>query len=325
MKKPSEDKIDSVLNNWGTKEEANFVAKWFATDEGQLYLGKRMDSEYSERKIKDVSSCSMTGKSIDTIFRNSQRKKRYLTVFRVAAVLIPFFILSGAIYLLNTNIDLLGTSNLKTVTTRKKEKMHMVFQDGTEVFLAPETTLKFPEKFGLTKRNIALNGEAFFKVAKNTYRPFIVDMKGSNIEVLGTSFLVKSYNDDDDIDILLEEGSVNFSTGTNSSLLKAGQKLKYSKKTGVLTVKENEDSGNYKNWRNNIIVFNNNKLAVVLKTLNRWYGKNFVIKDKEITKFTYTTTFYDAPLDAILQEIEEVSPIQFSSKNDSIFVSGVGK
>ncbi len=108
-------------------------------------------------------------------------------------------------------------------------------------------------------------------------------MKGSNIEVLGTSFLVKSYNDDDDIDILLEEGSVNFSTGTNSSLLKAGQKLKYSKKTGVLTVKENEDSGNYKNWRNNIIVFNNNKLAVVLKTLNRWYGKNFVIKDKEIT------------------------------------------
>ncbi len=110
-----------VLNNWGTKEEANFVAKWFATDEGQLYLGKRMDSEYSERKIKDVSSCSMTGKSIDTIFRNSQRKKRYLTVFRVAAVLIPFFILSGAIYLLNTNIDLLGTSNLKTVTTRKKE------------------------------------------------------------------------------------------------------------------------------------------------------------------------------------------------------------
>ncbi len=319
MEKPREDKIGRVLNNVGAKDEAVLVAKWFATEEGQEFLESHMDKEYAEQN-KEVFL--EKEKLFSRDLWDKKRKNHFSFAFRLVAVLVPFFILMLSFWLLNANIDLLGNADMKVITTQKKESRHLVFQDGTEVFLLPETTLTFPEKFGIRRRNVSLNGEAFFRVAKNPCRPFIVNMKKTSIEVLGTSFLVKSYDGDSNINILLEEGSIDFKIGEDKHhILEAGQELEYSKVTDKIAVIERKSDENYNKWKFNSIVFNNSELRVVLKTLYRWYDKRFVIEDKEVEKYSYTTTFHKTSLSDVLKELEEVSPIKFSYRSDTIFVS----
>lgn len=317
MEKPSKDIIDRVINNKGTHEEAISTVKWFATTEGSSYLEERMDNEYLEEKNRGLEK-----QLYNSIQSRIRKKEKYSTLFKVAAVLIPLIFSLVFVWHITSKINLLGDAPVETIVTRTKEKTHLVFQDGTEVFISPETTLDFPKKFGLSERKISLNGEAYFKVAKNSNRPFIIEMKGTSIKVLGTSFFVKSYDKDEEIDIILEEGSIDFRIGDDrNNVLIAGQQLKYNKVNNELVVKETNNVDNYNNWKNNTIIFNNDGLKNVLKTLSRWYDKKFVIEDKSIIKFTYTTTFYDASLTDILEEMEEVSPIKFSIKGDTIFVS----
>lgn len=81
-----------------------------------------------------------------------------------------------------------------------------MFQNGTHVYLNPETTITFPKKFGFSKRKITLNGKVYFDVAKNANRPFVVNLGNTSINVLGTSSKVKSYTYEPDIEVILDNG-----------------------------------------------------------------------------------------------------------------------
>lgn len=197
MNTPTEKQIQEVLAGTSTPEVARIVAAWFATDEGAAYLAKSMDRDavqikqgFEELYVNhEIPSEEMFAR----IRRNIRQKRIRRITFRVAAVLIPFVLLIGLFVQVNTRVDLLGDSGYEEIYVPKGERLQMMFQDGTRAYINSDSRLKYPKKFALSSREVYLEGEAYFVVSKNSHRPFIVNLNGPAVHVLGTSFDVQAY------------------------------------------------------------------------------------------------------------------------------------
>lgn len=322
MEKPANSIISKVLDNLGTKQEARVVAEWFATEEGCAYLQKRMDKEYQNYYKGEKLTFPLEDSLFQSIEQKIGRRKQHYILLKIAAVLIPILLFSLAAWYINAKINPFGNTTLTTVTTENGERSHLIFQDGTHVYLNPKTTLKFPQQFALSKRVVNLNGEAYFDVAPNRSRPFIIEMKNTSIAVLGTAFNVYSYAEDDEIKITLDKGSIAFKTPNNKGCkLEAGQELYYDKTNKKIMVANMLNQSIREQGKDALIVLKNSSLENVVKVLHRWYNKSFVIKDSLAMQYTYTTSFRNASLPKILEELEKLTPVQFSMQNDTIFIT----
>lgn len=146
----------------------------------------------------------------------------------------------------------------------------VVLSDGTEISLNSGTILEFPFRFNENAREVSLNGEAFFKVAKNPKLPFIVHAPNSAVQVLGTSFNVNSY-DSGVVKVALVEGSVMFRSAGNQAMLQPGKQAVASKSKGGIKVSD-FDKDIILSWRNGKYIFQNASLEEIAKVLTRWYG-----------------------------------------------------
>lgn len=322
MIKPSNHIIKNVLNNKATKQEAEIVAKWFATEEGQEYLKGIMDKEHYHT-VNDNNDAEFNQNEIlHKINTSISNRKKRLTILKIAVVFIPILIASTVLWYINSKVDLFSTAENKAITTHKGEKNQIIFQDGTQVYINPETTVIFPEKFGFNQRTITLNGEAYFNVAKNQSRPFIIKTEKSSVKVLGTSFLITSYKNDKTLTIILDEGKIAFTDKNNNKKeLKTGEKLKYNKKTGKIIISKKHELHTYHKNNDKFIAFDNDSLKTVIQTLNRWYNVPFVVKDTTAYKYSFTTSFKNNSLEEVITELQKLSPLVFTiTEDDKVMV-----
>lgn len=316
MNKPTEEQIQDVLAGTATPEEARMVAKWFATDEGTAYLSQSMDRDAEQIKpgfeelfvSREIPSEEMFAR----IFRNIRRKRIRRMMFRVAAVLVPFVVLAGLFVQVNTRVDLFGDSGYEEIYVPKGERLQMMFQDGTRAYINSDSRLKYPRKFAWSGREVYLEGEAYFVVAKNARRPFIVNLDGPAVHVLGTSFDVKAYPENNEITVCLDEGHVNLTLPSDKKYpLKPGEKLVYNREDDRCTVTRNVDTQFSSLWKKNVIAFKDTPLDEVVKVLNRWYDVDFEIKDETARNVYFTLTSEHTLLEKVLQDLEKISPLRF--------------
>jgi ferric-dicitrate binding protein FerR (iron transport regulator) len=189
-----------------------------------------------------------------------------------------------------------------------------VLPDGTKVWLNAKSSIKYQLPFVQHERNIKLSGEAFFEVTKNQKSPFIIESQNSFVKVLGTKFNVRSYPEDEEIAVALEEGSVDF-TATNSenktiqSVLKPNEYLVYTKADKSLSV-TSENIGKFISWRQNRMVLDETPIRDVAVLLSRWYGVQVEVVDQEILNYKFTTTFENESLSQVLELLEISSPVR---------------
>jgi len=189
-----------------------------------------------------------------------------------------------------------------------------VLPDGTKVWLNAKSSIKYQLPFVQNERNIKLSGEAFFEVTKNQESPFIIESQNSFVKVLGTKFNVRSYPEDEEIAVALEEGSVDFKT-TNSenktiqSVLKPNEYLVYTKADKSLSV-TSENIGKFISWRQNRLVLDETPIREVAVLLSRWYGVQVEVVDQEILNYKFTTTFENESLSQVLELLEISSPVR---------------
>ena len=150
--------------------------------------------------------------------------------------------------------------------------------DGTEVWLNAESTLEYPETFeGKTRREVYLKGEAYFEVAKDAGHPFLVKTDALETLVLGTSFNVRAYSEDD-TQVTLVEGSVKVSDKHQGELhLRPGEHT-----DGKLNKTKVEKADDYHSWAEGMFYFDNTELVEIMRELGRWYNVNIVFTNKEI-------------------------------------------
>ena len=195
----------------------------------------------------------------------------------------------------------------------------ITLSDGTVVYLNSESELRYPVKFVGEDRRVYLSGEAYFDVTQDKAHPFIVDVKNSTVRVLGTSFDVRAYADENEVLTTLVQGSVRFSAGNKSVILKPGEQAVLDKSGRVENRKV--DTYLYTAWKDGVFAFNKQRLEEIMKVVARWYDVNVFWENasqKEVT-FTGKMKRYD-DFSKVVEILEMTGNTEFVVKENNIFI-----
>jgi ferric-dicitrate binding protein FerR (iron transport regulator) len=176
----------------------------------------------------------------------------------------------------------------------KPNAVHL--SDGSIVCLNAATTLRYPSDFEGDMREVYLDGEAHFEVAKNEVKPFIVRLKQQHITVHGTSFNVEAYHNESYTIVTLQEGSVSLESSDKSGLkinhfsLIPGQQAHFDRITGKMLV-THVDTSLSNTWMTGEYKFKNEPLMLIFKRLEKYYDVTFHLEDEKLKSICYTGTF----------------------------------
>jgi len=186
---------------------------------------------------------------------------------------------------------------LHTISTPRGGRYAVKLPDGTNVWLNSASSLTYPVAFSGTDRQVKLRGEAYFEVAKNREKPFLVEVGSVTVKVLGTHFNINAYKAQTDIKTTLLEGSVRMSNETSSILLAPGQQGQAGTASAGIN-KKVVDTDQVMAWKNGYFIFRDDNIREVMDQISRWYdveveyrcdtkGKNFggiYSKNKDINE-----------------------------------------
>lgn len=156
-----------------------------------------------------------------------------------------------------------------TLSTPRGGQYQVVLPDGTRVWLNAASSLRYPTTFTGNERKVYLEGEAYFEVAKNAAKPFHVEAKGVDVEVLGTHFNINAYHDEAYSRTTLLEGSVKVKKGNAQKLLEPGQQAISGGSEPLKVI--NADSDGVLAWKNGYFYFNKSTLPEIMRQISRWY------------------------------------------------------
>lgn len=197
----------------------------------------------------------------------------------------------------------------------------IVLSDGTKIWLNAQTKLKYPIAFNDSVRNVYLDGEAYFEVAKDANRPFHVYAgKQVDIKVLGTSFNVRSYTDETTIETVLEEGAVSMSRGEEAVILSPGHKATYLPDVAIQVETVNTEL--YTAWKDGQYFFVNESVEKILNQLSRWYAIDIFYTDEAVKSIVFSGEVrrYD-DIRILLEAMEMIGGIQFKITGTTLIVS----
>lgn len=197
----------------------------------------------------------------------------------------------------------------------------LCLSDGTRIWLNSNTTLKFPEKFSNDTRNVTLEGEAYFEVARDTDRKFIVSTSLCEVEVYGTEFNIRSYADETIQHTTLVSGSIGVVLDGKNHLLKPGEQARISnddKDIEILKV----DTALYCSWHKGLFVFEDRRLEDILKQLSDWYDVDFEYSDQKLRNLHFTGDLKRySDFQEILSLISMTTDLKFDIKGNKVIVS----
>lgn len=221
----------------------------------------------------------------------------------------------GSVAFMAVDADSLTASKLNTVSTPRGGEFKITLSDGSIVMLNAGSKLTFPTGFRGAERKVYVDGEAFFKVAKNREKPFIVSIAGSEVKVLGTQFNVSNYPESNGTEATLLEGSISFSNNNGKEvILKPNQQVLSS--YGKLTVKE-VSADDFNAWTKGEFLFNDVPLAVVMQKLARWYNVE-VDPETMPKKNLYIKISRKADINEVLEMISAATKSDFALKANKI-------
>ncbi|WP_343696319.1 FecR domain-containing protein [Flavobacterium sp.] len=206
------------------------------------------------------------------------------------------------------------------------KKFRLQLSDGTMVHLNAGTTLKYPVKFiAGENRQVFLDGEAFFDVAKDKKHPFIVNADDLNVRVLGTHFNVSNYPEDAATDVVLVEGSVGMYQSNEefdalkNTILKPGFKGSFNKENAKISTKA-VITDIYTSWIDGGLTFRNMTFKNIITKLERRYNVTIVNKNEKLANEKFNASFKDESIDKVMSYFNDIHGINYTIKNDQILI-----
>lgn len=207
------------------------------------------------------------------------------------------------------------------------KKSKLILSDGTQVWLNAGSRFAFPQKFSGKKREVFLQGEAYFEVAKNENHPFVVSAGNMNVEVLGTKFNVCAYESDDFVETVLVEGSVNMiGKGRllkEKVLMAPNQKAVYNKKEGKISVKDEPMPELYTGWVDGWYQFVNEDIELVFQKLKRYYNVSFLYDDTVLARAFPISGKLDlkGSLEEVMSVVSKVARVRYRIEGENIIIT----
>jgi ferric-dicitrate binding protein FerR (iron transport regulator) len=354
-KRTEEDLICDYLKGDLTPEETRDLIDWIKLDKAN----KQTFDECCELWITSRSISKNPGYNVQEGFwkfrqriRKSDQqvtipsKKRYLTTaIRYAAIFIIAFLAGGFLfYQFGHRSSSMSTQGKSELVVPMGSRAQFTLTDGTVVTLNAGSTLRTDNRFGIKDRIIELEGEGYFKVAKDKLKPFIVKTPYLKVTALGTEFNIKAYSIDETIETTLVNGSVKVEPNSDISngeitILQPNQKLTFYKEdsriednskrpagksqteikpvkvqstaSSVRLVKENVNIEPVVSWKENRWIFENQSLSQMAVDLERKFDVQILFASERLKSYRFTGTILAEPIEQVLEVMSFTAPIDF--------------
>lgn len=209
-----------------------------------------------------------------------------------------------------------------TIDIPRGGEFRLVLSDGTKVWLNSDSQLKYPVRFNGDMREVYLKGEAYFEVAHNARKTFIVSTSKGDIRVLGTSFNVRDYTDENKVVTTLEAGQVRYILpGRGEIDLIPGYMLEDRAGSSLIPRKVNTEE--YTGWKDGKYIFDDVSVEEIMTTLARWYDVTVIYENNQVRKLHFTGDLERyATINTILNFMETGGDVRFRIDGKTIIVGG---
>ncbi|KKB57606.1 FecR family protein [Parabacteroides gordonii] len=311
-----------------TEEENRELMEWFrqcASQEEFFMLFENVWKDSPDEMPRDVQErmyrrlnrdLGEEKKTIKVIPWHSYFSRKIWQRVAVACIIV---VLSLANYNMFHKQKQLSTQNF-TVSAEKGQRAFVTLPDSTKVWLNSDTKISYPADYGMKERNVALMGEAYFEVAKNPDKRFIVETKGMQVEALGTAFNINAYKNDNKIIASLFSGSVRVSYEDHVTILKPHESVKVDLLTRDFFQYEDNTMKDIALWRENEITFDGESLEEIAHIINRLYNTTIYIEDESLKKECYIGTVRNNSLENFIDIINLTTPVVYENKGDTVFL-----
>jgi transmembrane sensor len=282
--------VDQFLGS----DDAGTVKNWKALRDKKDE--REIDADKAWRKVNSRLNES-GGVSVKSNYRIIPTRSTFMRVAAVGLILVSLG--TAALYLGKSDT----LRNKIVIATNDDQKNFRVdLPDGSYIYMNRNSELRYRANFGKRNRNVALSGEAFFEIAPDASKPFIIDAGKASIKVVGTSFNIITSNIDSAVEVYVKTGKVMLSDNTlnKNILLEPGDVG--TMETGV-SVKTVNNDPNYMSWNTGLLVYNGQKLDIVFKDLKRVYNMDIVADDPDILEKTWTSPIDNQPQETIIRLI----------------------
>ncbi|MEG0519095.1 MAG: DUF4974 domain-containing protein [Bacteroidales bacterium] len=320
----------------------NLLIKYFKGEAGESEIDSIIAWVNNSQQNKDYFAHSkaiwdLSGKE-PIIRNNAAPAKRTKTIFRI----LYFSSAAAIIILLSLNLFLEHTANISapatvvkniadnivTIYTTKGVKGKVILPDSTTVWMNSDSKISYPVHFEPNKRDVNMSGEIYFEVKKDSTRPMYVNTnKNLKVEVKGTSFVIKSYNNDNESKTTLFNGSIvlhykDTKGKTEKTIrIKPQESIVCNDRNTIPILTRPKDINKEIAWRDGQLLFENTPMKEAIKILERWYGVSFIIHNHTIYNYKLTSTFHSESITQVLDLMKYCMPLKFEVKNNVVILN----
>lgn len=312
-------------------ERVHELQAWFEQPEAREQLFQHYRQSWAEAAGKELPA-----EIQHRIFRNIQRrmhvgteKKEQQTVrklrfrswlsYAAAGVFLVGFATFMYLYLNVAGKPEDYSSQVYKVLVDKGQRASVILPDGTKVWLNSHTELTYNGDYGKKNRQVALSGEGYFEVAKDSTSRFIARAGEMEIEALGTAFNIKAYPEDKGLTTTLFEGKIRASAGTEEVVLKPDESLSFDKASRRVTVAG--DVGDYaRMWKDNALVFKGETLEEVAVMLDYLYNVNVRFASENVKHYRFSGVIKNNSLENVIELISLTAPIVYKKVDGEIII-----
>lgn len=318
--------IIGYLESNNSPEQQNDFFSWLEKDREneKLFFEIKRIYQSNEDNIKDfnvneswvrmqhkIEEKIKTGEKIRSI------RSLYKKLYPLAAAVLALFVVSSVYFFINRD-SRAGAQTYVFNNQIGQSALHL--PDGTLVELASNSTFEYDSDFGKKNRTVKLNGEAFFEVAADKNKPFIVQSGIQQIEVLGTKFNVQAYAIDSVYTTSLMEGAIRLSWGDKSFDLSPGKQVIFHAVNGNMDVRDINEKETV-SWLSGYYVFNKKTLAFILNRMGKVYDVNFIADSAEVEKQILSGTFYQGQdLKDFLKVLELATGLNYQINDKDVLI-----
>ncbi len=289
------------------------------------------DKKASDEELEAIVKLTTGKKVLGGKFR------KYVPYAAAAVILLSvglnFLLFSGTVSPVKKGDEPVRMAYLPTeykheIYTEKGVKARVILPDGSKVWLNSDSRMVYPDRFETDIREIDFSGEAYFDVVRDSLRPLVINTnKDFKVEVLGTKFNLKSYDNDAEARTTLYSGSVNIVSKVPGGKLKNDKEVVTKLKpleSCIIRDKQNpihikpENPEKQTAWKDGRIIFESTPMVETIKILERWHGVEFEVKDKSVYTFDITARFKSESIVQIMEMIKYCALIDYSIDSNKV-------
>ncbi|PWG81545.1 FecR family protein [Pararcticibacter amylolyticus] len=318
--------ITRYLSNQTSTEENEELADWIAAD-------KRNEQTFEEvkrvwlghKRPVDTESLRALAKLHAKISLDERKsgflKIRLYDIYSLSAAALIILLVAG--WFTYRQLSMPVQLEYQTVTTLSGQKKQFTLEDGTRVMLGPESTFSYPGSLKKGRRTVSIDGEAYFEVSKKPHQPFIVQTSSLTVQVLGTHFNINAGKNHTLSTVSLLEGKVKVKVREQVNedyLLKPGEELSFNRVNHQI-FQRSLDSASVLGWLNNILIFKNEELGLVVPRIEKMYGVRIILGDQATADTRLYAKFDNLPVSEVMKSICSSGMLTYRQDGNKIYIN----